>query len=70
MQLYVHLTHKNVVQAFDRFQNWLDDVKMWLSANKLEINLHKREFNILGSKKQCEKRRGSNVKKKQFPLSC
>ena len=34
-QLYVHLTHKNVSHAFDRLERCLEDVKKWLSANKL-----------------------------------
>ena len=32
MQLYVHLTHKNV--AFDILKTCLNDVKNWLSANE------------------------------------
>ena len=39
-QLYVHLTHKNVAHAFDRLKSCLDDVKKWLSANKLKLNLN------------------------------
>ena len=37
-QLYVHLTHKNVAKAFDRLKSCFDDVKKWLSANKLKLN--------------------------------
>ena len=54
-QLYVHLTHKNVAHAFDRLKSSLDDVKKWLSANKLKLNPDKTEFIIFGSKLQCEK---------------
>ena len=30
--------HKNVAQAFDGLKNCLDDIKQWLSANKLKLN--------------------------------
>ena len=53
-QLYVHLTHENVDHAFDRLKSCLDDVKKWLSANKLKLNPDKTEFIIFGTK-QCEK---------------
>ena len=33
----------------------LDDVKKWLSANKLKLNADKTEFIIFGVKIQCEK---------------
>ena len=51
-QLYVHLTHKNVAHAFDRLKTCLDDVKTWLSANKLKLNPDKTEFIIFGSRIQ------------------
>ena len=54
-QLYVHLTHKNVAHAFDRLKSYLDDVKKWLSANKLKLNPDKTEFIIFGTKQQREK---------------
>ena len=38
------LTHKNVVQVFERPKNCLDDIKMWLSANMCKLNLNKAEF--------------------------
>ena len=44
MQLYVHLTHKNVVHHFDRLKSCLDYVKKWLSANKLKLNSDKTLF--------------------------
>ena len=47
MQLYVHLTHKHVTEAFDMLKNCLDNVKKWLSANKHNLNPDKTEFNIL-----------------------
>ena len=47
-QLFVHLTHKNVVHAFDRLKSCLDDVKKWLSANKLKLNPDKTDFIIFG----------------------
>ena len=55
MQLYVYLTHKNVPHAFDRLKTCLDDVKKWLSVNKLKLNQDKTEFIIFGSKTQLEK---------------
>ena len=54
-QLYVYLTHKNVVHAFDRLKSCLDDVRKWLSANKVKRNPDKTEFINFGSKLQCEK---------------
>ena len=39
-----------MVYAFDRLKSCLDDVKKWLSANKLKLNPHKTEFIIFGSK--------------------
>ena len=44
-QLYVHLTHNHATQAFDRLKNCLDDVRRWLSANKLKLNPDKTERN-------------------------
>ena len=48
-QLYVHLTHNHATQAFDRLKNCLDDVRKWLSANKLKLNPDKTEFILFGS---------------------
>lgn len=53
-QLFIHLTHKNATQAFNRLRLCLDDVKSWLSANKLKLNADKTEFIIFGSKTQRE----------------
>ena len=47
-QLSVHLTHKNVAHAIDRLKSCLDDVKKWLSANKLKLNPDKTEFIVFG----------------------
>ena len=55
MQLFVHLTHKNLAHAFDRLKSCLDGVKKWLSASKLKLNPDKTEFVIFGSKIQREK---------------
>ena len=49
-QLYVHLTHNHATQAFDRLKNCLDDVRKWLSANKLKLNPDKTEFILFGSR--------------------
>ena len=54
-QLYVHLTHKNVASALDKLSHCLDDVKRWLSTNKLKLNPDKTEFIVFGSKSQREK---------------
>ena len=54
-QLHVHLRHKNVVHVLDRLKSCLDDVKKWLSANKLKLNPDKTEFIVFGSKIQHEK---------------
>ena len=49
-RLHVHLTHKHVTEAFDRLKNCLDDVKKWLSANKLKLNPNKKEFILFGTR--------------------
>ena len=54
-QLYVHLTHKNVALALDKLSRCLEDVKRWLSSNKLKLNPDKMEFIVFGSKSQPEK---------------
>ena len=54
-QLYVHLTHKNVASALDKLSHCLEDVKRWLSTNKLKLNPDKTEFIVFGSKSQHEK---------------
>ena len=54
-QLYVHLTHKHVASALDKLSRCLEDVKRWLSTNKLNLNPDKTEFIVFGSKSQHEK---------------
>ena len=49
-QLYVHLTHKHVTLAFERLKNCLDDVRKWLSVNKLKLNPDKTDFFLFSSK--------------------
>ena len=49
-QLYVHLTHKHATPAFERLKNCLDDVRKWLSVNKLKLNPDKTEFILFSSK--------------------
>ena len=49
-QLYVHLTHKHATLTFERLKNCLDDVRKWLSVNKLKLNPDKTEFILFGSK--------------------
>ena len=48
-QLYVHLTHKIVASALEKLSWCLEDVKRWLSTNKLKINPDKNEFIVCGS---------------------
>ena len=54
-QLYVHLAHKNAASALDKLSRCLEDVKRWLSTNKLKLNPDKTEFIVFGSKSQREK---------------
>ena len=49
-QLYVYLTQKNVAHAFDMLKRCLEDVKKWLSANKLKLNPDKTKFIVLVQK--------------------
>ena len=51
----MHLTHKNAALALDKLSRCLEDVKRWLSTNKLKINPDKTEFIVFGSKSQREK---------------
>ena len=53
--MYVHLTHKNAASALDKLSHCLEDVKRWLSTNKLKLNPDKTEFIVFGSKSQREK---------------
>ena len=54
-QLYVHLTHKHASLAFERLKKCLDDVRKWLSVNKLKLNPDKTGFILFGSKNICTK---------------
>ena len=49
-QLYVHLTHNHATLAFESLKNCLDDVRKWLSVNKLKLYPDKTEFILFGSK--------------------
>ena len=40
----MHLTHKNVALALDKLSHCLEDVKRWLSTNKLKLNPDETEF--------------------------
>ena len=53
-QLYVDLTHKSVASALDKLSHCLEDIKRWLSTNKLKLNPDKTEFIVFGSKSQHE----------------
>ena len=54
-QLYVHLTHQNVASALNKLSRCIEDVKRWLSTNKLKLNPDKTKFIVFGSKSQHEK---------------
>ena len=51
----MHLTHKNVASALDKLSHCLEDVKRWLSTNKLKLNPDKTELIVFGSKSPREK---------------
>ena len=51
-QLYVHL---NASVAFDKLNRCRQDVKEWMLAMKLKLNLDKTKFILFGSKKQRER---------------
>ena len=51
----MHLTHKNAASALDKLSRCLEDVKRWLSTNKLKLTPDKTEFIVFGSKSQREK---------------
>ena len=54
-QLYVNLTHKNVASALDKLSCCLEDIKRWLSTNKLKLNPDKTEFIVFSTKSHREK---------------
>ena len=47
-QLYIHLAHNNVPQAFEKLNSCLMDVKDWISKIKLKLNPQKTEFIVFG----------------------
>ena len=55
-QLYVHLTHKNVLpRPLISCHTALNDVKRWLFTKKLKLNPSKTKFIVFGSKSQHER---------------
>ena len=54
-QLFIHLKHKNAKIAFDQLGKCLEDVKLWLHANRIKLNADKTDFIIFGAKSQQEK---------------
>ena len=50
--VYVHLSQKNALAAFEQLNRCLDDVREWMSTSKLKLNPDKAEFIIFGSKRQ------------------
>ena len=54
-QLFIHLKHKNAKIVFDRLGKCLENVELWLCANKLKLNADKTDFIIFGAKSQQEK---------------
>ena len=61
-QLYFHLAHNNIPQAFKNLNCCLTDVKGWVSKCKLKLNPQKTEFIMFASKMQ------RDVLKKWFPI--
>ena len=57
----MQLTHKNVASALDKLSHCLEDVKRWLSTNKLKLNPDKTEFIVFGSKSQHENLLGNLI---------
>ena len=51
-QLYVHLTRKNDASALNKLSHCHENVKRWLSTNKLKLNPDKTEFIVFCSKSQ------------------
>ena len=47
--LYVHLTCKHVTEAIERLNKYFNDVKKWLSENKLKLNPDMTEFYLFDS---------------------
>ena len=53
LQLFVHLSHKNVSThstAFEKSNNCLINVKNWIPSNKLNLSPNKTELVLFGSK--------------------
>ena len=51
----MYLSQKNTPAVFEQLNRCLDDVKEWMSTNKLKLNPEKTEFMLFGSKKQKER---------------
>ena len=47
-QLFIHMSHKNAVLAFDKQNLCLQDVKEWMLSSMLKLNPDKTEFIFFG----------------------
>ena len=46
----LQISQKNSSATFEKLNRCLDDIKEWMSAGKLKLNLDKTEFIVFGSK--------------------
>ena len=49
-QLFIHLSPDDSLKSFDRLKSCLNDIQVWMSANKLKLNPDKTEFIVFGAK--------------------
>ena len=54
-QLFVHLSYKNAMSAFDKLNYCLQDVQEWKSSNMLKLKREKTELVKFGSHAQLKK---------------
>ena len=54
-QLFIHMSHKNATQAFDKLNSCLLNVQKWMLSSMLKLNPDKTEFIIFGSHAQLKK---------------
>ena len=49
-QLFIHLSPDDSLKSFDRLKSCLNDIRVWMSENKLQLNPDKTEFIVFGAK--------------------
>ena len=55
-QLFIHMSHKNAVLAFEKLISFLQDVEKWVLSYMLKLNLEKKtEFIIFEFHAQLKK---------------